>query len=183
LPLSASERRRGEIGKEEGSSRQTADELLKAAVYREAARYNIDPLLIFSLINQESGGRLSAVSPKGARGPMQLMPGTASRFGVKNPHDIDDAVRGGVAYLVWLLDRFGGDVSLALAGYNSGEASVEAYLSGRTIVLKDGKVLNRRGIRTGGIPPYIETQNYVRLIAQRYRRLHQSSKLKPSGQR
>jgi soluble lytic murein transglycosylase-like protein len=82
-----------------------------------------------------------------------------------------------------LLDRFGGDVSLALAGYNSGEASVEAYLSGRTIVLKDGKVLNRRGIRTGGIPPYIETQNYVRLIAQRYRRLHQSSKLKPSGQR
>lgn len=151
---------------------------LEAAVYREAARYNIDPMLIFALIEQESGGRLGAVSHKGARGPMQLMPGTAARFGVRNSHDPDEAVRGGVAYIVWLLDRFGGDVSLALAGYNSGEGAVEAYLTGRRIILRDGKVINPRGIRTGGIPPYAETQNYVRLIASRYRRLRAAARTK-----
>jgi soluble lytic murein transglycosylase-like protein len=148
---------------------------LEEAVYREAARYNIDPLLIFALIEQESGGRLGAVSPVGARGPMQLMPATAARFGVRNPHDPDEAVRGGVAYIVWLLDRFQGDVSLALAGYNSGEGAVEAYLTGKRIILRGGKVINPRGIRTGGIPPYRETQDYVRLIAGRYRRLRSVS--------
>jgi soluble lytic murein transglycosylase-like protein len=144
---------------------------LEEAVYREASRYNIDPLLIFALIEQESGGRTGAISPKGARGPLQLMPGTAARFGVRNPHDPDEAVRGGVAYIVWLLDRFNGDVSLALAGYNSGEGAVEAYLMGKRIIQRDGRVINPRGIRTGGIPPYRETQDYVRLIAGRYRRL------------
>lgn len=153
------------------SYKRTPDQiLLEEAIYRESARYNIDPDLVFALVWQESGGRLTAVSPKNARGPMQLMPGTAARFGVRNPHDAKEAVRGGVAYLVWLLDRFKGNVSLALAGYNSGEASVEAYLEGKTIVLRDGKVINRRGVQTAnGIPPYDETVNYVRRIAERYR--------------
>ena len=155
------------------SSKRTPDQiLLEEAVYRESERYNIDPDLVFALVWQESGGRLGAVSPKNARGPMQLMPGTAARFGVRNPHDAKEAVRGGVAYLVWLLDRFNGNVSLALAGYNSGEASVEAYLEGKTIVLRDGNVINRRGVQTAnGIPPYDETVNYVRRIAERYRAL------------
>jgi soluble lytic murein transglycosylase-like protein len=97
------------------------------------------------------------------------MPGTAARFGVRDPHDPKEAVRGGVAYLVWLLDRFGGNVSLALAGYNAGEKAVDAYLSGKRVVLPGGKVINARGRRTNGIPPYDETENYVRRIAERYR--------------
>jgi soluble lytic murein transglycosylase-like protein len=152
------------------SYERTPDQLLlEEAVYKEAARYSIDPDLVFALVWQESGGRLNAVSPKNARGPLQLMPGTAARFGVRNPHDAKEGVRGGVAYLVWLLDKFGGNVSLALAGYNAGESSVDAYLHGKSVVLRDGKVINRRGIRTGGIPPYDETENYVRRIAERYR--------------
>lgn len=143
--------------------------VLKDAVYREAARYGIDPDLIFSLMWQESKFKLGAVSPKNARGPMQMLPETAARFGAKNPHDPDQAVRAGVAYLAWLLDKFGGNVSLALASYNAGEGAVEAYLEGKTIVLRNGKVINRRSIATGGIPPYNETQNYVKRIADRYR--------------
>lgn len=144
-------------------------QVLKDAVYREAARYGIDPDLIFSLIWQESRFKLGAVSPKNARGPMQMIPETAARFGARNPHDPDQAVKAGVAYLAWLLDRFRGNVSLALAGYNAGEMAVEAYLEGKTIVLRNGKVINRRSIATGGIPPYNETQNYVKRIADRYR--------------
>lgn len=153
------------------SYRRTPEQLaLQEAIYIEARRYSIDPDLVFALVWQESGGRLNAVSPKNARGPLQLMPGTAARFGVRNPHDAKQAVRGGVAYLVWLLDRYSGNVSLALASYNAGESAVDAYREGRTIVLRDGKsVINRRGIRTGGIPPYVETENYVRRIAERYR--------------
>lgn len=143
--------------------------VLRDAVYREAARYRIDPELVFSLIWQESGGKLGVVSPKGARGPLQMLPETALRFGATNPHDPDQAVRAGVAYLVWLLDRLDGKVFLALAAYNSGELAVEAYLTGKTIVLKNGKIINRRAIKNSGIPPYNETENYVRRIARRYR--------------
>jgi soluble lytic murein transglycosylase-like protein len=142
---------------------------LRNAIYNEAARYRIDPDLIFALVWQESHWDLRAISPKQARGPFQLMPETAQRYGVMDPHDPNEAARGGVAYLVWLLDRFGGNVSLALSGYNAGPIAVDAYLSGKPIVLRGGKVINARGIRTDGIPPYQETQNYVRRIAERYR--------------
>ena len=148
---------------------------LERAIYRESARYHLDPNLVFAIVWQESRFRLGAVSSKNARGPMQLMPETAARFGVRNPHDADQAVSGGVAYLVWLLDRFGGNVSLALAAYNSGHMAVEAYLYGRTVVLNNGKVINRHGIRSNGIPPYAETVDYVRNIAQRYRLLRTAS--------
>jgi len=144
---------------------------LNEAVRRETAKYSIDPLLIYALIEQESGGKVRAVSPKGARGPMQLMPATAARFGVRNPHDIPQSVRGGVEYFVWLLDKFNGNVSLALAGYNAGEGVVEAYRAGRAIILPNGRVINPRRLRTGGIPPYPETQAYVRSIALRYIRM------------
>ena len=145
---------------------------LVAAVYREGARYRIDPRLVFSLIWQESGGKLHVVSPKGARGPLQLMPGTAVRFGARNPFDPDEAVKAGVAYLVSLLDQFGGNVSQALAAYNAGSIPVDAFLNGKTVVLRGGKVVNRRGLRRpSGIPPYKETENYVENIANYYRRL------------
>lgn len=151
--------------------------VLEEAIYKESSRHNLDPNLVFAIVWQESRFKLSAVSPKNARGPMQLMPATAARFGVRDAHDPKESVRGGVEYLVWLLDRFGGNVSLALAGFNAGEASVEAYLYGKTVVLSDGKVINRRRIRTDGIPPYPETVNYVRRVAERYRLLRMAREL------
>jgi soluble lytic murein transglycosylase-like protein len=143
---------------------------LRDAIIVEAARYKIDPDLVFALVWQESRWNVRAVSPKNARGPMQLMPGTAARFGVTNPHDPRQAVRGGVAYLVFLLDRFGGNVSLALASYNAGEGAVDSYLLGRTLRTSSGKLINPRGIKTSsGRPPYKETEDYVRRIAGMYR--------------
>ena len=150
---------------------------LNEAVRRETAKYSIDPLLIYALIAQESGGKVRAVSPKGARGPMQLMPATAARFGVRNPHDVPQSVRGGVEYFVWLLDKFDGNVLLALAGYNAGEGAVEAYRAGRAIILPNGRVINPRRLRTGGIPPYPETQAYVKSIALRYIRMRNRSNI------
>jgi len=144
---------------------------LNEAVRRETAKYSIDPLLIYALIAQESGGKVRAVSPKGARGPMQLMPATAARFGVRDPHDIAESVRGGVEYFVWLLDKFDGNVALALAGYNAGEGAVDAYSQGRCFILSNGRVINPSRLRTGGIPPYPETRSYVRSIALRYIRM------------
>ena len=150
---------------------------LNEAVRRETAKYSIDPLLIYALIAQESGGKVRAVSPKGARGPMQLMPATAARFGVRDPHDVPQSVRGGVEYFVWLLDKFDGNVLLALAGYNAGEGAVEAYRAGRAIILPNGRVINPRRLRTGGIPPYPETQSYVKSIALRYIRMRNRSNI------
>lgn len=150
------------------------------AIYKEAARFKIDPYLVCAVVGQESSFKRRAMSYKGARGLMQLMPETAARFNVLNPDDPEESIRGGVAYLVWLLDRFGGKVALALAGYNAGEGSVEAYLSGRTVILSNGRVINRRGIRNDGIPPYAETMNYVRKVAERYRLLRLSRELRVS---
>jgi soluble lytic murein transglycosylase-like protein len=108
----------------------------------------VDPMLLYSVMHQESSFKLNAISPKGARGLMQLMPGTAARFGVTNIFDPRQNIEGGARYLRFLLDRFDGDVNLALAGYNAGEGAVEKY-----------------GWR---IPPYSETQEYVRRISLRY---------------
>jgi soluble lytic murein transglycosylase-like protein len=111
-------------------------------------RNGIDPLLLYSIMHQESSFKSHAISPKGARGLMQLMPGTAMRFGVTNIFDPKQNIEGGARYVSFLLDRFDGDVSLTLAGYNAGEGAVEKY-----------------GWR---IPPYAETQEYVRRISRRY---------------
>jgi soluble lytic murein transglycosylase-like protein len=117
-------------------------------VREAAARHGVDPRLIFLVMQAESGFRLRALSPKGATGLMQLMPATALRLGVSNIFDPRENVLGGVKYLRWLLDRFGGDVRLALAGYNAGEGAVESY--------------------GNQVPPFQETQNYVRSIVLRY---------------
>ena len=107
----------------------------------------VDPQFIHAVIWQESKYQQRARSHVGAQGLMQLMPATARRFGCKDPHDPAENIAAGTKYLSWLLKRFEGDVELALAGYNAGEGSVDKY---------------------NGIPPYRETQNYVRIITTRY---------------
>ena len=115
----------------------------------------VDPLLLYSVMHQESSFKSRAISPKGARGLMQLMPGTAMRYGVTNIFDPRQNIEGGARYLRFLLDRFDGDVNLALAGYNAGEGAVEKY--------------------GWHIPPYAETQEYVRRISRRYSLLQDPS--------
>ena len=99
-------------------------------------------------MHQESSFKHRAMSHKGARGLMQLMPGTAARFGVSNIWDPKQNIEGGVRYMRFLLDLFAGDIKLALAGYNAGEGAVMKY-----------------GYQ---VPPYSETQEYVRRIGRRY---------------
>ena len=111
-------------------------------------RYRIDPLLIYSQMHQESSFKIRATSNKGASGLMQLMPATARRFGVTKIYDPQQNIDAGVKYMRWLLDTFNQDVVLALAGYNAGEGAVMKY-----------------GWR---VPPYRETQEYVRRISSRY---------------
>jgi soluble lytic murein transglycosylase-like protein len=116
-----------------------------SAVVDEAARQNeLDPLLVHSVIQAESGYNPFAVSPKGAQGLMQLMPSTARRFGVANSFNMTENVQGGVRYLRYLMDLFQ-DEKLAVAAYNAGEEAV---------------------IRHGGVPPYRETENYVRTVTR-----------------
>jgi soluble lytic murein transglycosylase-like protein len=114
-------------------------------------QHGVDPYLIFCLMSQESKFTSGATSPKGAQGLMQLMPGTAARYGVSNPYDVAQSISGGTRYLKDLLTMFNGRIDLALAGYNAGEGAV----------IKFGY----------NIPPYDETRNYVKLIIKRYGRL------------
>jgi len=146
------------------SSLQTRARLLEPLIVDSAKRYGIDPRILWTLCFVESRFKTDAISPKGARGPMQFMPNTAVRYGLNNPHDSKAAIDAAARYLRDLLDRFGGRVDLALAAYNSGEKTVESFLTGRPLVLRTGKIINPRGVVTGGIPPYAETRNYVSSI-------------------
>lgn len=109
-------------------------------IQKHCEKYRVDPVLAKAVIQVESGFNPRAVSHKGARGLMQLMPATAKRFGVSKIHDPEENIRGGVAYLAVLQRMFPNDLRRVLAGYNAGENAV---------------------IRYGGIPPYAETQSYV----------------------
>lgn len=113
-------------------------------IFSAASRYGIDLYVFHALVKQESGYQPCVTSYKGARGLMQLMPATAARFGVKNICDPAENIEGGAKYMRWLLNYFGGDYTLALAGYNAGEGAVMKY--------------GRR------VPPYAETQAYVTKI-------------------
>lgn len=129
--------------------RQVVPQMTLGQMIEIAAREaGISVHLLASVVHQESGGRWWVVSPVGAAGLGQLMPGTAARFGVRNRFDPMQNLRGSALYLRWLLDRYKGDVRLALAGYNAGEGAVDKY--------------GRR------IPPYRETQNYVASIYPRF---------------
>lgn len=117
-------------------------------IVESGKRNSVDPLLLYSIMHQESSFKPRALSHKGASGLMQLMPFTASRFGVTRIWDPKQNIEGGARYMRFLLDLFSGDVRLALAGYNAGEGAVMKY-----------------GYQ---VPPYSETQEYVRRIGRRY---------------
>jgi soluble lytic murein transglycosylase-like protein len=118
---------------------------------RSGARNALDPALIEAVIANESSYDPHALSPAGAQGLMQLMPGTAASLGVTDPTDAAQNVAGGARYLRSLLDRFGGNLSLALAAYNAGPGAVQQF---------------------GGIPPYAETRAYVDHVLATYHALN-----------
>jgi soluble lytic murein transglycosylase-like protein len=123
----------------------------EAEVRAAAREYGVDEAIVRAIIHAESAFNPNALSRVGAQGLMQLMPATAQRFGVGNPFDPVQNIRGGVKYLSWLLKRFDGNLTLAAAGYNAGEGAVDRYK---------------------GVPPYKETQRYVQrvgVLADRYR--------------
>lgn len=117
-----------------------APEQIDALVRQNAEAWQVDPALIKAVIANESGFDAHATSGAGAQGLMQLMPATAASLGVRDPYDAAQNVAGGTRYLRGLLDRFAGNVRLAVAAYNAGPGAVEKY---------------------GGVPPYAETQHYV----------------------
>lgn len=128
----------------------SCDPKLDWIIYRAGEREGVDPRFIHAVILQESRYKSRALSHAGAQGLMQLMPATAKRFGCDDVNDPESNIQAGTKYLKWLLERFEGDVSLALAGYNAGEGAVDKYK---------------------GIPPYQETQNYVMKITATYGKL------------
>jgi len=142
-------------GAPDTTTRASIDRIIGAS----AAEFRVDPALIEAIVQSESGFRVGATSGAGARGLMQLMPETARSLGVADAYDPAQNVRGGTRYLRGLLDRFR-DVELAVAAYNAGPAAVERY---------------------GGVPPYSETQNYVRNVLTRYRERSQLGNLTTNG--
>jgi hypothetical protein len=132
---------------ETASTLGATDGRLDRIVRDAAARHQVDPALVKAVISTESGWNSRAVSRKGAVGLMQLIPGTAQRFGVGNPFDPAQNVEGGTTYLKSLLDRYNGDLTKTLAAYNAGERAVD---------------LSR------GVPAYPETQRYVQKVTDAY---------------
>jgi soluble lytic murein transglycosylase-like protein len=120
---------------------------LNSIVAVQSRAHGVPPSLIRAVITQESGGDPSAISSAGAMGLMQLMPGTASAYGVANPFNPDENIAGGVSYLHDLLQRYHGNVTLALAAYNAGSGAVAKYR---------------------GVPPYAETRGYVQNVTALY---------------
>jgi soluble lytic murein transglycosylase-like protein len=116
-------------------------------IHKAASKYDLEPDLIRAVIKTESNGNHRAVSRKGAKGLMQLMPSTATDMNVSNPFDPEANIEGGTRYLKYLLERFNGNMTLALAAYNSGPGTVEKY---------------------GNVPPIDETRQYVKRIYNLY---------------
>ncbi|UQZ89393.1 hypothetical protein C4J81_09360 [Deltaproteobacteria bacterium Smac51] len=124
-------------------------ENMMAHVMAASVKYDLEPALIMAVIKAESAFNPKAVSHAGAQGLMQLMPGTARDMGCRNPFDPRQNIMGGSRYLRLMLDRFGGDVSLALAAYNAGPGRVA---------------------RHGGIPNIAETKSYVKIVMNNYKK-------------
>ena len=127
---------------------------IDALVNDNASAQDVDPALVKAIIANESGFNASATSDVGAQGLMQLMPGTAAALGVSDSYDPAQNVAGGTKYIKQLLDRFDGNVRLAVAAYNAGPGAVEKY---------------------GGVPPYAETQNYVQNVLSSYAKYRSSA--------
>ena len=132
---------------ETGAEKISTREQIKNIVFRAAKKHGVDEKLVNALIKQESGFNPNAKSKVGAMGLMQLMPATAKGLGVTNPMDPEQNVEGGVKYLKSMLNKYNGNVILALAAYNAGPGAVDKY---------------------DGVPPYKETQNYVKSIVANY---------------
>jgi transglycosylase-like protein with SLT domain len=128
----------------------TGNPPIDSLIKHNGAKYGVDPYLIFCVMEQESHFNTRALSPKGARGLMQLMPGTSARFGVRKPSDPAQNIAGGTRYLKQLMGQFDSRIDLVLASYNAGEGAVLRF--------------GRR------VPPYRETRDYVKRISYRYRR-------------
>jgi soluble lytic murein transglycosylase-like protein len=143
------------IGRRSGSTISSSPSAISTApsdrldkiVHEAAERHKVDPELVKAVISTESGWNPYAISRKGAVGLMQLIPGTAQRYGVGNPFDPAQNVEGGTTYLKTLLDRYNGDLSKSLAAYNAGEGAVD---------------------RSGGVPPFWETRRYVQKVTNAY---------------
>jgi len=127
----------------------TGNAKIDGLIRQNGSKYGVDPYLIFCVMEQESHFNARALSPKGARGLMQLMPGTSARFGIRRPSDPAQNISGGTRYLKQLIGQFNGRIDLVLASYNAGEGAV----------MKFG----------GKVPPYKETRAYVKRISYRYR--------------
>lgn len=132
---------------ETGAEKISTREQIKNIVFRATKKHGVDEKLVNALIKQESGFNPNAKSKVGAMGLMQLMPATAKGLGVTNPMDPEQNVEGGVKYLKSMLNKYNGNVILALAAYNAGPGAVDKY---------------------DGVPPYKETQNYVKSILANY---------------
>ncbi len=139
--------RAGKSPPQEGRDIGPEPQRLNHSVMQNARLHGVDQKLVWAVMHQESGFNSKAVSPKGAMGLMQLMPGTAALMGVTDPFNVEQNIAGGVKYLSLCLSRFKGDVCLALAAYNAGPETVEKYK---------------------GCPPFPETQNYIAAVLRDY---------------
>jgi len=120
---------------------------IQDVVKKMSSKYGVDERLVMAIIKQESNFNPNAISSAGAQGLMQLMPATAKRLGVKNPFDAAQNIEGGVKHIRGLIDRYRGNIVLAIAAYNAGGGNVDKY---------------------DGVPPFSETQNYVKRILTNY---------------
>ena len=135
---------------------ETSKSTIEKHIHRAARKYSVDPLLVKAVIQAESNFDHLAVSSKGAKGLMQLMPETIQDMQVRDPFDPADNIRGGTRYLRQMLNAFQGDVSLALAAYNAGPEIVR---------------------KLGRVPSYPETQGYVRNVLDTYQKLQNNPSL------
>jgi soluble lytic murein transglycosylase len=134
--------------KKPAQKKLTTSKNYNSLIRKAASKYQVEPDLIKAVIKTESNGNYRAVSKKGAMGLMQLMPTTANDMSVSNPYNPEQNIEGGTKYLRLLLDKFNGDLTLALAAYNAGPKVVEKY---------------------GNVPPYSETKNYVKKVFSLYK--------------
>jgi soluble lytic murein transglycosylase-like protein len=141
------EERLRELQNAKNRSSRSAGSSWQQEILQASRESGLPPELLRAMMQVESGGNPRAVSPKGAMGLMQLMPGTARLMGVDDPYDPEENLQGGAAYMARMMKKYGDDQELALAAYNAGPGRVDAY---------------------GGIPPFPETQNYVKKVLSLY---------------